>query len=138
MRKEDVMVKIEKSEDEWKALLSEEQYRILRKHGTERAGSSALYNEKRAGKYFCAACGNLLYQSDTKYESGSGWPSFYAPARADAVSEHVDRKLFTKRTEIRCAKCDSHTGHVFDDGPTPTGLRYCMNGVALRFEADET
>ncbi|PLW76989.1 peptide-methionine (R)-S-oxide reductase MsrB [Cohaesibacter celericrescens] len=132
------MVKIEKSEDEWKALLSEEQYRILRKHGTERAGSSALNNEKRAGKYFCAACGNLLYQSDTKYESGSGWPSFYAPARADAVSEHVDRKLFTKRTEIRCAKCDSHTGHVFDDGPTPTGLRYCMNGVALRFEADET
>ncbi len=118
-------------------ILTDEQFRVTRQHGTERAGTSALNHEKRDGAYHCVGCGRLLYRSETKYESGSGWPSFYAPADEDAVTEHVDRKLFMTRTEIRCADCDSHLGHVFDDGPQPTGLRYCMNGVALAFEPDE-
>lgn len=131
------MSKIDKSDADWKAQLTDEQYRITRLHGTERAGTSPLNHEKRAGHYHCVACGNLLFDSDTKYESGSGWPSFFAPAQDGAVTEHVDRKLFMKRTEIRCADCDSHLGHVFEDGPQPTGLRYCMNGVALAFEPTE-
>ena len=131
------MTKIVKSDAEWKALLTDEQYRVARKHGTERAGTSPLNAEKRDGDYHCVACGNLLFTSDTKYESGSGWPSFFAPAAQDSVTEHDDRKLFMKRTEIRCADCDSHLGHVFNDGPPPTGQRYCMNGVAMRFEPKE-
>ncbi len=131
------MVKITKSDAEWRAELTPEQYHITRKSGTERAGTSPLNHEKRDGVYHCIGCGKSLYSSDTKYESGSGWPSFFQPISADAVTEHEDRKLFMKRVEIRCGDCDSHLGHVFNDGPAPTGLRYCMNGLALDFEPEE-
>lgn len=131
------MARITKSDAEWRAELTPEQYHITRESGTERAGTSPLNHEKRDGVYHCAGCGKSLYSSDTKYESGSGWPSFFQPITADAVTEHEDRKLFMKRVEIRCGDCDSHLGHVFNDGPAPTGLRYCMNGLALDFEPDE-
>lgn len=131
------MAKITKSDAEWRAELTPEQYHITRESGTERAGTSPLNHEKRDGVYHCAGCGKSLYSSDTKYESGSGWPSFFQPITADAVTEHEDRKLFMKRVEIRCGDCDSHLGHVFNDGPAPTGLRYCMNGLALDFEPYE-
>jgi peptide-methionine (R)-S-oxide reductase len=134
---ETVMARITKSDAEWRAELTPEQYHITRESGTERAGTSPLNHEKRDGVYHCAGCGKSLYSSDTKYESGSGWPSFFQPITADAVTEHEDRKLFMKRVEIRCGDCDSHLGHVFNDGPAPTGLRYCMNGLALDFEPDE-
>lgn len=131
------MTKIEKSNEEWRQALTDDQFYVTRQHGTERAGTSPLNFEKRTGTYRCVGCGKELFRSETKYESGSGWPSFYAPVDEDAVSKHEDRKLFMKRTEVRCSDCDSHLGHVFDDGPEPTGLRYCMNGVALDFEPDE-
>ncbi len=126
----------ERSEKEWKELLTPEQYHVLRKHGTERAGTSPLNKEKRDGVFRCAGCGEPLFSSDAKYESGTGWPSFYEPVEDDAVAEHKDRSFFMSRTEVRCAKCDGHLGHVFPDGPQPTGLRYCMNGVALEFDPD--
>lgn len=117
--------------------LSPEALRVLRDHGTERPGTSPLNKEKREGQYHCAACKSPLFGSDTKYESGSGWPSFFQPVSAGAVKETVDRSLGMVRTEISCATCGGHLGHVFPDGPLPTGLRYCMNGVALEFRPKE-
>ncbi|GBQ97747.1 peptide methionine sulfoxide reductase [Acetobacter nitrogenifigens DSM 23921 = NBRC 105050] len=114
-------------------VLSEEQLRILRQHGTERPGSSELNHEKREGVYRCAACGTPLFSSETKYESGSGWPSFFAPV-AGAVETETDESLGMVRTEVHCAKCKGHLGHVFPDGPPPSGLRYCMNGIVLDFQ----
>ena len=122
-----------KSDDEWRKQLTPEQFYVTRQHGTERAGSGPHLKEKRAGTYTCVCCGAPLFASDTKFESGTGWPSFYAPAGSEAVSEHSDRGFFMRRTEVRCANCDTHLGHVFPDGPKPTGQRYCMNGTALNF-----
>ena len=124
---------VEKNDEEWRKTLSPEQYRVLRKHGTERAGTSPLNAEKRDGNFICAACGEKLFDSATKYESGSGWPSFYAP-REGAIETSQDRSLLSVRTEVHCARCGGHLGHVFEDGPQPTGLRYCMNGAAMNFE----
>ena len=121
-----------RSDAEWKASLTPEQYKVLRQHGTERAGTSPLNAEKRAGTFVCAGCGKELFSSDTKYESGTGWPSFYAPL-PDAVDTSVDRSFFSTRTEVHCANCHGHLGHVFPDGPKPTGERYCMNGAAMNF-----
>ncbi len=125
-----------KTDEEWKRELSAEQFRVLRKHGTERAGTSPLNVEKREGKYVCAACGQELFASDTKYESGSGWPSFWEPLPG-AIETSEDRSFFSVRTEVHCSRCKGHLGHVFEDGPRPTGLRYCMNGVSMQF-APET
>ncbi|CAN5275511.1 peptide-methionine (R)-S-oxide reductase MsrB [soil metagenome] len=126
-----------KTDSDWRAKLTPEQYHITREHGTERPFSHPYNNEKRAGTYLCVSCGAPLFTSDTKYESGSGWPSFYKPVSADAVVEHADTSLFMKRTEVLCAACEAHLGHVFEDGPQPTGLRYCMNGTALQLEPDK-
>jgi peptide-methionine (R)-S-oxide reductase len=121
------------SDAEWHKRLDEAQYNVLRKHGTERAGTSALNHEKRRGTFECAGCDLPLFSSDTKFESGTGWPSFYQPL-PNAVGTTTDRSFFMSRTEVHCSRCDGHLGHVFDDGPKPTGLRYCMNGVAMKFE----
>ncbi len=129
--------KVAKTDAEWRRQLTPEQYHITREHGTERPGTGPYLHEKRKGVYVCVACGNPLFSSDTKYESGSGWPSFYAPADQGAVAEHADNSLFMRRTEVRCSACEAHLGHVFDDGPKPTGLRYCMNGGALKLMPDE-
>jgi peptide-methionine (R)-S-oxide reductase len=123
---------IVKSEEEWRAELTPEQFRVLRGHGTERAGTSPLDKEYGPGTYRCAGCGLSLFSSDAKFDSGTGWPSFWAPLE-DAVGTTTDRSFFTVRTEIHCRRCGGHLGHVFDDGPAPTGLRYCMNGAALSF-----
>ncbi|HTZ72124.1 MAG TPA: peptide-methionine (R)-S-oxide reductase MsrB [Acetobacteraceae bacterium] len=124
---------VQRSEQEWASLLTPEQFRVLRMHGTERAGESKLNGEKRAGTYRCAACDSVLFDSGTKYESGSGWPSFYQPV-AGAIGTSVDDSYGMRRVEVHCARCGGHLGHVFPDGPQPTGERYCMNGVALKFE----
>ncbi len=118
----------------WRQRLTPEQFRVLRKHGTERAGTSPLNFEKREGTYVCAGCNAKLFDAETKFESGTGWPSFFAPL-AGAVETTKDRSFFMTRTEVHCARCGGHLGHVFPDGPKPTGLRYCMNGVAMGFEA---
>lgn len=128
------MPKIQKSDSEWKAELSPEAYRVAREHGTERAFSHPYNNEKSGGTYACVCCGKPLFDASAKFDTGTGWPSFFAPLSATAVEEHEDGMFFMRRTEIRCADCDAHLGHVFPDGPRPTGLRYCMNGVALKFE----
>ena len=122
------------SDVEWRERLTPEQYRVLRQHGTERPGSSPLNGEKRDGRFLCAACSQTLFDSGEKYESGSGWPSFSAPTDAGAVEERVDDSLGMRRTEVLCSRCGGHLGHVFPDGPEPTGLRYCMNGAALKFD----
>jgi peptide-methionine (R)-S-oxide reductase len=123
---------VAKTEAEWRAALSPEAFRVLRQHGTERPGTSPLNAEKRAGTFACAGCGHSLFDAATKFESGTGWPSFFAPIEG-AVGEQTDRTFFMTRTEVHCANCGGHLGHVFPDGPRPTGLRYCMNGVSLVF-----
>ena len=127
---------ITKSEEAWRSQLSKEQYYVLREHGTERAGTSPLDREKRAGTFHCAACELPLFASETKFDSGTGWPSFYAPL-PNAIGTSEDRAFFMTRTEVHCRRCGGHLGHVFEDGPKPTGLRYCMNGVAMAFKPGE-
>lgn len=124
---------VQKTEAEWRAALGTDAFRVLRQHATERAGSSPLNQEKRDGVFACAGCGNQLFHSDTKFESGTGWPSFFRPIEG-AIATTTDRSFFMTRTEVHCARCGGHLGHVFPDGPAPTGERYCMNGVALAFE----
>ena len=126
--------KIEKPDAEWKKILTPEQYHVLRKQGTERAWTSPLNKNKEKGTYVCAACGLPLFSSDTKFDSGTGWPSFWKPIDPTHVGTEEDRSFFSVRTEVHCARCGGHLGHVFPDGPPPTGLRYCMNGVSLKFE----
>jgi peptide-methionine (R)-S-oxide reductase len=127
---------IKKSEDEWRKTLTAPQYRVLRAHGTEPPGTSPLNQEKREGVFKCAGCGQPLFTSDTKYESCTGWPSFFRPLEG-AVATSVDDSLFMRRIEVHCSRCGGHLGHVFPDGPQPTGQRFCMNGVAMVFEPDE-
>ena len=121
------------ADDEWRKRLTSEQYRVLRKKGTERAGTSPLDREKRAGTFHCAGCDKPLFSSEHKFDSGTGWPSFWQPIGPDAVGTSDDWFLFIRQTEVHCARCGGHQGHVFDDGPRPTGLRYCINGVSLQF-----
>lgn len=124
---------VTKTDEEWREILTDEQYRVLRKHGTERAGTSPLDREKRQGIFHCAGCGLALFASEAKFDSGTGWPSFFQPLD-QAVGTTEDRSWFMRRTEVHCRRCGGHLGHVFPDGPQPTGLRYCMNGVSMTFE----
>ncbi len=129
--------KVEKSDEEWLDQLGSAAFKVLRQHGTERAGTSPLNAEKRTGVFVCAGCGQPLFASGAKFESGTGWPSFYEPIDEQAIEEQVDRSFFMTRTEVHCSRCGGHQGHVFPDGPPPTGLRYCINGVSLKFVPDE-
>ena len=128
--------RVERSDKEWKALLSPQQYHVVRKKGTERAFTGQYHDNKAKGTYYCVACGNPLFDSDTKFDSGTGWPSFGAPIQEGRVETESDTSLWMVRTEVTCARCGAHLGHVFDDGPQPTGQRYCMNSISLNFEPE--
>ena len=129
--------KVEKTEAEWREILSAEEFRILREEGTERAFTGKYWDNKKTGTYYCSGCDLALFESKTKFKSGTGWPSFYQPIKKEYVGENVDNKYGWNRTEVVCGRCDGHLGHVFDDGPAPTGLRYCINGNILTFESNE-
>ena len=131
MAESKAMNTLEKTDAEWKAQLSDEQYRVCRQHGTEPAFSGEYWDTKKPGQYHCVACGETLFDADTKYDSGSGWPSFYAPVSSAAIETNEDNSLFMRRTEVHCRRCQSHLGHVFPDGPQPTGQRYCINSASL-------
>jgi peptide-methionine (R)-S-oxide reductase len=126
-----------KTDEDWRRELTPDAFHVLREHGTERPGTSPLNHEKRHGTFVCAACGQPLFTSDAKFESGTGWPSFFQPLEDSSVGTTTDKSFFMTRTEVHCARCGGHLGHVFPDGPPPTGLRYCMNGVALAFKPEE-
>ena len=128
--------RVERSEEEWRERLTSEQFRVVRKKGTERAFTGVYHDKKQEGTYYCVACGNPLFDSETKFNSGTGWPSFWAPIQEGRVETETDRSLGMLRTEVTCARCGAHLGHVFEDGPEPTGQRYCMNSISLHFEGE--